>query len=155
MPNNNELDFHLMRRREVEKTTGLATGSLYVAMANRTFPRPIRIGRNSVAWLSTEVDAWLLARVTDRDSGNRKLNRTRTFHIVNVPVGMGMLRRPEVLYRTGKSSASLYKDISLGLFPAPISISDNTSAWIESEVNAWIQHRLTLRNQEFIERKTQ
>ena len=31
------------------------------------FPRRIRVGANRVAWLLSEVEAWLAARVAERD----------------------------------------------------------------------------------------
>lgn len=140
-------ELRLLRRLEVERMTGFTTGSLYAAMAQGTFPRPIRIGRNSVAWISTEVDAWREARIAERDTGKAKLNTNLQFQIRKIPTGKRMLRRKDVLYRTGKSQAAVYKDISLGIFPEPISISDNTSVWLESEINAWIQERVNQRNQ--------
>jgi prophage regulatory protein len=32
------------------------------------FPKPIRLGENSVAWIEAEVDAWLQARAAERDA---------------------------------------------------------------------------------------
>jgi prophage regulatory protein len=32
------------------------------------FPRPIRIGPKAVAWIQSEVDAWLRARIAERDA---------------------------------------------------------------------------------------
>ncbi|MDO9521498.1 MAG: AlpA family phage regulatory protein [Pseudohongiella sp.] len=147
-------ELRLLRRLEVEMVTGFTTGSLYAAMAKGTFPKPLRIGRNSVAWISTEVEAWREARIADRDAGKSQPNSNLLFHIRNIPTGKRMLRRKDVLYRTGKSQAAVYKDISLGLFPEPISISDNTSVWLESEINAWIQERLNERNQSCVESRT-
>ncbi len=149
-----EIELRLLRRLDVEKATGFTTGSLYAAMAQGNFPRPLRIGRNSVAWLSIEVDAWLEARIVERDTGRPQPNSSIHFYAQRIPTGKRMLRRADVLNRTGKSRAALYQDISLGLFPSPISISDNTSVWLESEVNEWIQQRLAERNQLHAEKKS-
>jgi prophage regulatory protein len=46
------------------------------------------------------------------------------------------LRLPEVMRRTGLAKATIYK---LAGFPRPIRITSTASAWIESEVTAWIQ----------------
>ena len=46
------------------------------------------------------------------------------------------LRLPEVMRRTGLAKATIYK---LPGFPRPIRITATASAWIASEVDAWIQ----------------
>jgi len=35
---------------------------------NGRFPRPIKLGGNTNAWIESEVDAWIEARIADRDS---------------------------------------------------------------------------------------
>jgi prophage regulatory protein len=57
-----------MRRREVERRTGLARSTLYDRMAAGTFPKPIGIGGERVAWLQSEVEAWMAARIAARGS---------------------------------------------------------------------------------------
>jgi prophage regulatory protein len=50
-----------------------------------------------------------------------------------------VLRIKDVEERTGFSRASIYRKISLGLFPKPIHICDGrASAWFEHEVDAVI-----------------
>lgn len=53
-----------------------------------------------------------------------------------------LLRRPVVEGRTGLSRTGLYDRIRRGEFPAPVSLGGAAVAWIESEVNAWIQARI-------------
>lgn len=36
------------------------------------FPRRIRVGPNRVAWLLSEVEAWVAARVAERDGSERQ-----------------------------------------------------------------------------------
>lgn len=48
----------LVRRREVERITGLSTTSLYRQIREGKFPRPRRIGRRAVAWATSEIRAW-------------------------------------------------------------------------------------------------
>jgi prophage regulatory protein len=31
------------------------------------FPKPVKIGHGSVAWVESEVDAWISARMAERD----------------------------------------------------------------------------------------
>ena len=49
----------LLRRAKVLDVTALSTSGLYAAMAEGRFPRPLRIGRNAVAWRESEVRAWM------------------------------------------------------------------------------------------------
>ena len=53
----------LLRRPEVESRTGLSRSSIYSLMDQGEFPRPRRIGKRAVAWLETDVEHWLGARV--------------------------------------------------------------------------------------------
>ena len=53
-----------VRRPEVEFRTGLKRSTMYSYIAEGKFPRPISLGTShSVAWLSSEIDAWIEARV--------------------------------------------------------------------------------------------
>jgi prophage regulatory protein len=36
------------------------------------FPRPIRLGEHAVGWLRSEVEAWLNARVAERDQSGAR-----------------------------------------------------------------------------------
>ena len=38
----------------------LAKSTIYQKMSEGTFPKPIKIGARAVAWLESDVDAWLL-----------------------------------------------------------------------------------------------
>jgi prophage regulatory protein len=53
-----------------------------------------------------------------------------------------LIRRPAVEGMTGLSRSSLYDKIRRGEFPAPVSLGASAVAWVESEVNAWIQTRI-------------
>ena len=52
-----------LRRRTVEAKTGLSRSSIYARIADGTFPKPIRIGPRSVAWLESDIEAWQAAQV--------------------------------------------------------------------------------------------
>ena len=51
----------LLRRPEVERTTGLSRAAIYAMMARGDFPRPRRLGPNSVAWRRSDIDEWIEA----------------------------------------------------------------------------------------------
>ena len=50
-----------------------------------------------------------------------------------------LIRLPEVLKRTGFGKAWIYRLISEGRFPAPGKIGVRAVAFVESEVDEWIQ----------------
>ncbi|EAQ0536856.1 AlpA family transcriptional regulator, partial [Salmonella enterica] len=50
-----------------------------------------------------------------------------------------LIRLPEVLKRTGFGKAWIYRLISEGRFPAPVKIGVRAVAFVESEVDEWIQ----------------
>ena len=53
-----------------------------------------------------------------------------------------LLRRPEVLHKTGLSRSALYRLIHTGDFPPPVRLSQNAVAWRQSDVDAWIDARV-------------
>jgi prophage regulatory protein len=50
-----------------------------------------------------------------------------------------LIRLPEVLNKTGFCKAWIYKLIKAGSFPSPIKIGARAIAFIESEVDEWIE----------------
>ena len=47
-----------LRRREVEKVTGLSRSTIYRRIEQGTFPRPFDLGGNAVRWRETDLVAW-------------------------------------------------------------------------------------------------
>ncbi|MEH2476180.1 prophage regulatory protein [Nitrobacteraceae bacterium AZCC 2161] len=41
---------------------------LYTLEAERKFPRRVTLGENRVGWVAAELDAWLDAKVAERDA---------------------------------------------------------------------------------------
>lgn len=54
-----------------------------------------------------------------------------------------LLRRAEVEKRTGLSRSHLFELIRRGDFPAPIPLAGRSRAWVESDVQGWIDARIT------------
>lgn len=52
------------------------------------------------------------------------------------------LRLPAVVQRTGYSKSRIYALAKKGEFPAPVAIGQRATAWLESEVNNWMQARI-------------
>jgi prophage regulatory protein len=57
----------LIRRRALLQLLGISNTTLYDWIAAGTFPPPISIGKNSVAWLTDEVTAFIEQRRKERD----------------------------------------------------------------------------------------
>jgi prophage regulatory protein len=57
-----------MRLDAVKLATGLGRSTIYDLIAEKRFPRPVKInGGRAVAWLASEVSKWQQERVADRD----------------------------------------------------------------------------------------
>jgi len=67
----------------------------------------------------------------------------------NTKMTTTILRAAEVRSRTGLSQSHIYYLQSKGVFPHSIKLSPYGSAvgWLESEVEEWIQSRVSHRNQ--------
>ncbi len=57
-----------------------------------------------------------------------------------------LIRRPEVLERIGLRTTELYDLIKEGKFPQPVRLGKRAVAWVESEVDGWIQERIQARS---------
>lgn len=53
-----------------------------------------------------------------------------------------LIRMPEVLKRIGLGKAWVYRLISQGAFPKPVKIGSRSVAFIESEIDEWINQRI-------------
>jgi prophage regulatory protein len=58
----------LIRLDEVTRRTGLRSTSIYEAMKAGTFPKSVKITPKAVAWVDTEIDAWVSARIAEREA---------------------------------------------------------------------------------------
>ncbi|MGO4582010.1 helix-turn-helix transcriptional regulator [Cupriavidus sp. 2TAF22] len=54
--------YRMMRIADVLAFVGVSRPTLYRWIAAGSFPAPVRLGANSVAWKSTAVSEWLDAR---------------------------------------------------------------------------------------------
>lgn len=62
----------ILRRYDVERATGLCRSAIYQLIAAGKFPKPIRLSRQSVGWLETEIADWQTARIAERDASSNK-----------------------------------------------------------------------------------
>ncbi|MGE8685114.1 MAG: helix-turn-helix transcriptional regulator [Acinetobacter sp.] len=57
-----------------------------------------------------------------------------------------LIRRKEVQIKTGLGASSIYALMKQGTFPYPIHLSIRRVAWIESEIDSWIEDRIAKNN---------
>ena len=58
----------LLKLPTLKMRVQLSRSEIYRKVSAGTFPAPIKVGERAVAWCSIEVDAWIQARITDRDA---------------------------------------------------------------------------------------
>lgn len=60
---------------------------------------------------------------------------------------MKIIRLKDVIDTTGLARSTVYKQISAGTFPKPVSLGDRCVGWVESEVQDWILARIEERDE--------
>ena len=56
----------LVRLPEVQKRVGLGRSTIYRRIGEGTFPKPKSLGGGLVAWLESDIDAWIDERIAHR-----------------------------------------------------------------------------------------
>ncbi|CAK2676251.1 DNA-binding transcriptional activator AlpA [Vibrio crassostreae] len=59
---------------------------------------------------------------------------------------MRFLRLKEVIALTGLGRSSIYKFMDENTFPKTVSLGGRAVAWLESEIEEWMEQRLALRD---------
>ena len=54
---------NLKRLPDVLNRVGYSRSTIYQLIAEGKFPKPISLGGRAVAWLESDIDAWIAARV--------------------------------------------------------------------------------------------
>ncbi len=57
-----------LRLPEVMATCCLCRSSIYQKIAAGEFPQPVRLTAHSVAWVASEIQQWIAARIATRQS---------------------------------------------------------------------------------------
>jgi prophage regulatory protein len=53
----------ILRLPAVKSTTGLSRSTIYLRVAQGSFPRPVSLGERSVGWLEEEIQEWLQRQI--------------------------------------------------------------------------------------------
>ena len=83
---------------------------------------------------------------SDPDSDRRKLARIlRPAHSAPAQSATSkrILRMPAVQVRIGLSRSTIYESISKGEFPPSISLGARAVGWLESDIDAWLESRVS------------
>ena len=52
------------------------------------------------------------------------------------------MKLPQVSTITGRSRSKIYADIKAKTFPAPIRLGNRSVAWVNHEINSWVQAKI-------------
>lgn len=55
-----------LRLADVKQRTGLSRSTIYLNISKGIFPKNVNLGSRAVAWLESEIEAWMQARVEQR-----------------------------------------------------------------------------------------
>jgi prophage regulatory protein len=53
----------ILRLPAVKASTGLSRSTIYLRVAEGTFPRPVSLGGRAVGWLEAEIQEWLQRQI--------------------------------------------------------------------------------------------
>lgn len=59
---------------------------------------------------------------------------------------MRLIKLRDVMHLTGLAQSTVYKYITDGTFPKPVSLGKRNVAWVESEIQDWIKERIMARD---------
>ncbi|MFT3806706.1 helix-turn-helix transcriptional regulator [Arenimonas sp.] len=55
----------ILRLPDVKARTGLSRSTIYLRVAQKTFPTPINLGGRAVGWLEAEIEDWLAQQIAE------------------------------------------------------------------------------------------
>jgi len=55
-----------------------------------------------------------------------------------------ILRLPAVISKTGIGRSTIYAKIAEREFPKPIQLGSRSVGWLESEIDQWLSHRISV-----------
>ena len=58
-----EVPIRIVRLPAVQARTGLGRSTIYVRLAEGSFPRPVQLGARAVGWIEAEVDEWIRKQI--------------------------------------------------------------------------------------------
>jgi prophage regulatory protein len=64
----------LLRKPAVLERTGMTNSTLYYFINEGSFPKPVKLGKRTVAWKKSEIDEWIdgLERSMNMEANNEE-----------------------------------------------------------------------------------
>jgi len=115
-----------LRQREVRERVGISQSTLYRMMATGAFPRQVKLSERSSAWIESEVEAFMNARIAERDQPPQMAQVSP------------YLRMGEVMRMTGMNHAMIYDGVRAKTFPKWADLPKRGSGWLKTEIVAWL-----------------
>jgi prophage regulatory protein len=66
----------ILRLPDVKRSTGLSRSTIYLRIAQGTFPKPVSLGGRAVGWLEAEIQEWLQRRIETSRSDSSGVGAT-------------------------------------------------------------------------------
>jgi prophage regulatory protein len=118
-----------IRLPEVCARVGLKRSTVYRLISLGRFPKHIKLSEHASAWIESEVDDFMIARIAERDHDSAA---------VEPPPESPYMRMGEVMKRTGLKSAKIYELVRKGEFPKWANLPKIASGWLKTDVEAWL-----------------
>ena len=64
-PRGTDMAHTILRLPKVKGQTGLSRSTIYLRVAEGTFPKPVSLGAHAVGWLEAEIQEWLQRRIEE------------------------------------------------------------------------------------------
>jgi prophage regulatory protein len=66
----------ILRLPAVKSRTGLSRSTIYLRVADGSFPRPVSLGARAVGWIESDIEGWISRKITEsRASSPATANR--------------------------------------------------------------------------------
>jgi prophage regulatory protein len=72
----------MLRLNGVKAVTGLSRSTIYLRVAQGSFPRPVSLGGRAVGWVEAEVEVWLEQQIA-RSRNGAEATPTRGFSAIS------------------------------------------------------------------------
>ena len=124
-----------IRLPEVCTRVGLKRSTIYRLISLGRFPKHIKLSEHASAWIESEIDDFMIARIAERDHESV---------VVEPPPESPYMRMGEVMKRTGLNSSKIYDLVRKGEFPKWANLPKIASGWLKTDVEAWLVSKPTL-----------
>jgi prophage regulatory protein len=64
----------ILRLPAVKARTGLSRSTIYLRVADGTFPHPVSLGARAVGWVESEIEEWISRKIRQSRSNDCKFD---------------------------------------------------------------------------------